>query len=763
MLNLLSNAFKFTETGEIEVKLEAKESIALLSIRDTGTGISEEQFPHIFERFHRVDGVRARTQEGTGIGLALVQELVKLQGGEVAVTSIPGKGSTFTVSVPLGTAHIPKERIQRNRLLASTSLGTSPYVIEAMRWLPEEKPALAENALLSGETSGPAVFHRPGTEAGLRSRIVLADDNADMRAYVSRLLSPHYEVITVSDGNAALQAVHMHHPDLVLSDVMMPGLNGFQLVQELRADARTRILPIILLSARAGEEAHLEGLSARADDYLTKPFSARELLARVASHLEMARVRREAASAIQASEERFRATFAYASMGISLADMAGHFVQVNPAFCAITGYAQEALYETDFESITHPDDLDRNLVLMQQALRGERVSYIIRNRYIRPDGAHVWVENSVSILRDNQENPVNFISLTEDITERMQAESEKERLLQALRGSEARLRAIIDNTSSVIYMKDLAGRYVLVNHAFEKLNGKGQDEVRGKTDSELFPPQLAAPVVANDRRVLETGETLEAEEGGPHEDRTLTYLSTKFPLRDEDGNIYALCGISTDITERKQREEAIVALNARLRRSMTETHHRVKNNLQVISAMIEMQVQEYQHENVIPLEQVNQLKAHVHTLAIVHDLLTKSVKEDEDAQRVSAKAVLDRLLPMLQRTAWNKAVRFSIKEAALTSKQCIALALVLNELVTNALKHGKKAADVVFRIEGTRGTLVVSDDGPGFPTGFDPAQAANMGLDLVESLVHTDLQGKSHYENRTEGGGRVVILFPLPT
>jgi PAS domain S-box-containing protein len=228
-------------------------------------------------------------------------------------------------------------------------------------------------------------------------------------------------------------------------------------------------------------------------------------------------------------------------------------------------------------------------------------------------------------------------------------------------------------------------------------------------------------------------------------------------------------GTAADITERKLAELAleehateIQALNVRLKRSMTETHHRVKNNLQVISAMIDMQALEHWEEKAIPIEDYRQLKAHVHTLAIVHDLLTKDVKEEEEAQRISARAVLSRLLPMLQQTALNKVVHYSIEDVSLTSKLCISLALILNELVTNALKHGHEAADIAFRVEGTQGILEVCDDGPGFPEGFNPMKAANMGLELVESLVRGDLKGQSVYGNRPGGGGRVVVTFPRP-
>jgi len=281
VLNLLSNAFKFTFVGEIAVTLRPAGAAVELAVRDTGTGIPAAELPHLFERFHRVEGARGRTHEGTGIGLTLVQDLVQLHGGSVQVESTPNQGSTFRVTIPTGTAHLPADQIGGLRTLASTALGASPYVEEALRWLPEAVPAHVPTApphpTLPGATSA----------ANERARILWADDNADMRDYVRRLLSTRYDVEAVADGELALAAAYARRPDLILADVMMPRLDGFALLSALRADPELRTLPVILLSARAGEEARIEGLEAGADAYLIKPFSARELLAHVEAHIEL--------------------------------------------------------------------------------------------------------------------------------------------------------------------------------------------------------------------------------------------------------------------------------------------------------------------------------------------------------------------------------------------------------------------------------------------------------------------------------------------
>ena len=290
VLNLVSNAFKFTLEGGITVRQRQEGAQVHLEVEDTGTGVPASELPRLFDRFHRVEGARGRTHEGTGIGLALVQELAKLHGGTVHAQSTPGRGSTFTVSIPLGSAHLPADRLRADRRADNTAIHAQPYVEEALRWLPDQIDGQVLDDIDSPSLSQPAAVTAIGRE---RPTVVLADDNADMRAYVARLLDPRYDVRMVADGVAALAAVRERRPDLVLSDVMMPRLDGFGLVREIRSDPALASLPIILVSARAGEEASIEGFEAGADDYLIKPFSARELLARVASALQTAMLRRE--------------------------------------------------------------------------------------------------------------------------------------------------------------------------------------------------------------------------------------------------------------------------------------------------------------------------------------------------------------------------------------------------------------------------------------------------------------------------------------
>jgi PAS domain S-box-containing protein len=351
VLNLLSNAFKFTQEGEIVVALRQVGQEAELSVRDTGVGIAQEELPRLFERFHQVRGVRGRSLEGTGIGLALVAELVNLHGGSIRAESTFGHGSTFVVSVPLASAPLAADAGAGRATAQPTSSRAARFVAEAERWLPGRgRTRVAPLESLNGtEAAAPSgQVPRSDPRPGVRPRVLVADDNADMRQYLSRLLGATYYVEDVADGKAALAAARERPPDLVLADVMMPELDGFGMLRELRADPRTSTVPVVLLSARAGEESRVEGLAVGADDYLVKPFSARELLARVGAHLEMARVRREAArreselrAEVRQAQEQAAAILESITDGFVALDSEWRFTHVNAEAERINGMRRE--------------------------------------------------------------------------------------------------------------------------------------------------------------------------------------------------------------------------------------------------------------------------------------------------------------------------------------------------------------------------------------------------------------------------------------
>ena len=338
VLNLLSNAFKFTLAGRITVRMRSENGAALLEVEDSGVGIPAAELPRLFERFHRVESTHGRTHEGSGIGLALVQELVRLHGGTIEATSTLGEGSTFRVRIPFGVAHLPKENL---RPAPAREPGVNNALVEeALRWLPDAQasapPDIDSDAVRAHDRRFAPTFG---------ARIVLADDNADMRAYVSSLLAPFYVVEAVANGAEALAAAQRATPDLILSDVMMPELDGFGLLAAVRKDPALQSIPVVLLSARAGEESRIEGLDSGADDYVVKPFSARELLARIGGLLELRRMRRLRAA-------QFETLLNEAPLGVFLIDSGFRLRDANPTARAAMGGLTD-LVGRDFDDILH--------------------------------------------------------------------------------------------------------------------------------------------------------------------------------------------------------------------------------------------------------------------------------------------------------------------------------------------------------------------------------------------------------------------------
>ncbi len=378
LLNLLSNAFKFTHEGGVTVRVQpsADPRFAEVKVADTGIGVAAEDLPRLFERFHRIEGAQGRNFEGSGIGLALVQELIKLHGGTIAAESEPGRGTTFTLHLPYGAGHLAPDQV-RNVAPPQPTAYAQSMVDEALRWLPEgevlpEMGVGAEGALAA--PTAPTV----GT-----ARVLLADDNADMREYVRRLLEAQgYQVEAVTDGQEALDSARRRTPDLVLSDVMMPHLDGFGLLSAIRHEPTLAGVPVVLLSARAGEEAKVEGLQAGADDYLVKPFAARELLARVAVNIQMARLRRDAARAVMRSEQRALMTQERLELALSSGRIAIFQLDIEAGEAAVMGpltaffgvpedQAAVGVPLTQFIAGIHPSDRDRVMALIQAAIDDE--------------------------------------------------------------------------------------------------------------------------------------------------------------------------------------------------------------------------------------------------------------------------------------------------------------------------------------------------------------------------------------------------------
>jgi PAS domain S-box-containing protein len=541
VFNLLSNAFKFTFTGEIAIRLRALAGAVELCVRDTGVGIPTVELPRIFERFHRVEGARSRSHEGTGIGLSLVNQLAQLHGGSVEVESVEGAGTTFHVTVRTGTAHLPADQIGNAASAEPPAPNPTPYLVEAERWTP---------AGAGGEPVAPAA------DNGRRARIVVADDNSDMREYIRRLLEPQHAVQTVGDGAEALTLVRREHPDLVISDVMMPQLDGFELLRALRGDPKTDTIPVVLLSARAGEEARIAGVERGADDYLVKPFSARELVARVNTHLELARIRREAAERVTESEARFRHVADNSPLMFWVTEPDGRCIYLNQRWYEFTGQATEDALGFGWLDAVHPEDrpsAEQAFVGASQAHTEFRIEYRLR----RHDGVYRWmVDAAAPRFRDGRF--LGFVGSVLDITD------EREQF-EAVARSRSQLQMALEAGRTGTFDWDMPTGTVTWSPELEKLYGLTEGAF-GKTYRSWVAhvvPEDVAEVESVFRRCFEERReeaTYQFRAVLPDGSRRWMEGKAKF-YYNAQGAPRRMVGINVDIDERKRAELNVHFLN----------------------------------------------------------------------------------------------------------------------------------------------------------------------------------------------------------
>jgi PAS domain S-box-containing protein len=583
VLNLLSNAYKFTFSGEIALTLKPVDGAVELQVRDTGVGIPEEHREQVFERFHRIESTQARTFEGTGIGLALVEELVKLHGGSVRVESAVGAGSTFTVTIPRGKEHLPAERIHAPQSLVSTTVRAEAYVEELQQWLGNE-PGMAVDAATSPNLASPAP-----SPVAIRKPIVLADDNADMRQYLTRLLSERYEVHAVADGLQALEATQRFRPVLVLADVMMPHLDGFGLLRAIREDSALAGTPVILLSARAGEESRVEGLEADADDYLIKPFSAPELLARVAANVTMSNLRRETAEReermrgeaelerekLRASEERLAETSrlyselqrseAFLAQGqrISHTGSFGRSVLSEKLYWSEETYE---IYELD-RSVEptmgwliqriHPGDRVRVQQTIETAIH-QRTGFDIEYRLMTRGGSVKYLHVVVQ-AQENASGELEFVGAVTDITAAKQAE-------EKIRQSEKEAREVLD--LSPLHITELGpdGVRLYTNRASLDYYGITLEDWRNANLQQLLHPQDTEIVTKDLPRKLRSKSPFEYEvrlKRGDGQYRWFHYRLS--PMIDQEGHATRWYAAGTDIDDRMLAEQRLQEENIALR------------------------------------------------------------------------------------------------------------------------------------------------------------------------------------------------------
>ena len=602
VLNLISNAFKFTFEGQINVSLNQVGETAELRIEDTGVGIPEEEISNLFVRFHRIPNARSRTHEGSGIGLSLVHELIKLHRGSIHVESVFGQGSTFIVTIPLGQEHPSADLPVGSRPYSLTTARVTPYLQEALRWLPTEEQIDSAPLLVSDlemtSTRSPAMSLGPSPA---RSSVLVADDNADMRLYLVRLLSEQFDVTAVANGQEALDSVRERLPDLILSDVMMPELDGFGLLRELRKNPDTRTIPIILLSARAGEESRVEGLDAGADDYLVKPFSARELIARVQSHIQLAKVRAEAARNVRESEGKLQLSLKASAMGVFYWYPDEDRTEADTRVLEIFGLSatNELSLANALATMIHPDDRERYASGVARSLNpdlGGKLEEEIRIRL--QDGSERWICVTAQVqFSGNPARATRMAGLIGDITDRKRTE-------EAVKRRSAQYQTLLNQAPLGVYLVDAAFRIRDVNPTATRVFGDISGVIGRDFDEVIHllrSKQYADEIVAVFRHTLETGEPYQTPEWSEHRvDRDATeyyeWRVDRIPL--PEGDFGVVCYFR-DISDQVRARKAISESEDRYRRLAetleSEVHARTRDVQTLSRSLMHVQDEERRH------------------------------------------------------------------------------------------------------------------------------------------------------------------------
>ena len=533
VLNLLSNAFKFTFAGEIGVTLETVDGHARLTVRDTGTGIAPSELPRIFHRFHRVEGASGRSFEGSGIGLALVQELVHLHGGTIRAESRLGQGTRFVVELPFGREHLPGDRVVAGGETAASRSRSQSFVEEAMRWLPDGSASSSDETVL--DDRGPLGADDVPAADPTHRRVLLADDNADLRHYIADLLEGQgYAVEQAVDGLDALERLRQRKPDLLLTDVMMPGLDGFGVVAAVREEPSLRDLPVIMLSARAGEESHIEGLDAGADDYLTKPFSARELIARVAATLKLSALRHQASDAVEASEARAAAVLEGMTEGYVLVSRDFRIVQFNlEALRLRVGIGPDDVGRSLWQTWSGLEDSEQ-AALLRTAMQERAPMEVDVHREI-VDAAESWYEMRAYPSGDG------LAIFYRDVTDRKRAERVLQNVnLHLEQQVEKRTRErdrTWNNSQDMLVVSDTLGTIQAVNPAWTTVLGIPAEALVGRSVFTLIHPDDVPGTLEAIMRAVDAPDSPTFENRYRHADGTDRWIAWASTV--EDGLIYA--------------------------------------------------------------------------------------------------------------------------------------------------------------------------------------------------------------------------------
>ncbi|HMG88968.1 MAG TPA: PAS domain-containing protein [Chryseolinea sp.] len=532
VFNLLSNALKYTLRGTITVELKETKGNVILKVKDTGIGIPQEELPNLFKRFHRIQQAGGRTFEGTGIGLSLTKELVHLHKGEITAESKLNKGTTFIVSVPSGKKHLPggaSFTLSRpnGKTVASESVRDA-FV--------EEAHSLVESSSNKVSVSISTTNDRPN--------VMIVDDNADMRSHLKSILSGNFNVVTAGNGRDALNKMNEQLPDVVVTDIMMPVMDGIELLRTIKSNKSTANIPVILLTARSGEESRIEGWGMGADDYLVKPFSSKELSARVASQIQTQRIRLDA-------QNEIRTIFRQSPFGILVMEGKKFVITlVNNKMVDVFGRPEHELIGKSINEL-YPEVEAQGIMELLDGVYRTGDPYVASemaitfNRFGKMQTG--WFDFVYEPRRDVQGNITGVICSGLEVTDKVVTQKK-------IAEREQEIRNVLFNSPNIFIT--LKGRELLIDFINEQsLRSWGRTgEIMGKRLLDVLPEFVDQPISKLLQEVFNTRKpyvgmeerTVIIKDGKPHEG---FYNCVYQPMIGDDGQVSAITVMATDITE----------------------------------------------------------------------------------------------------------------------------------------------------------------------------------------------------------------------
>lgn len=762
MLNLLSNALKFTLEGRVSVEVMPRADSVDVRIGDSGVGMSRETLSHLFDRFFRSKEALGRTFEGTGIGLALVKELVDMHGGKIHVESEPGKGSVFTVTVPFGFQHLPSAQVSHTPTEPTGERLAKSFILEAEQWAGGgEHESLLQGVLQDEEGAVQKADH-------FRPTILLVEDNRDMREYVARILRADYEVVAVCDGQEAVERVHTVRPHLILSDIMMPRLDGLELLKRVRSSHEWQSTPFILLSARAGQEAEVDGLLTGADDYLVKPFSARDLLARVKKTLGLATMRRAAIE----YESRFQHLAHHPEIMTWITEADGSCVFLSQTWYDFTGQTEGTGLGEGWLSAIHPHDRPS---IQQAFYEANRQRHSVRLEYRLRSGQGVYhhVLDSASPRFTPDGRYLGYVGLVLDLSYQKDIEEQH-------RDSEERFRTLANTISQFAWMADARGWIFWYNARWYEYTGTTLRDMEGWGWKKVHHPDHVDRVVEKISRCFQTGKIWEDTfplKGKDGEYRW--FLSRAVPIRDHHGEVVRWIGTNTDITELKIIQEQLQQLTSQLESQVAKRTQELRHNQTRLQALVgELILTEQRERRRIAEElhdflaqllvacrlQINRLEqmsiegSMVPILGEINRILDQSLGYTRSlvAQLVPSVLYQFGLLKALRwlaedMTQYGLSVEVTMErdQLTLTENEAVLLFQSVRELMMNVVKHaGVDRVYLAVTLSSSDEVCIeISDRG----VGFDP--------NLIERSNHVSNQFGlfSIRERMALLGGRMVI------